>query len=222
MCNFIDAVFDDKRAASMLLFCWMCIVLSLFYEIGILHSKFMKLGPSDDTVFMNTPINTWYRYNLVAVFTFINTCVNDFMSDSISPWILNTITDHKNKYIPYPKWMCILISQFWSVYCNLMSIFNVFLSLTQIDFVLIRTAADLCMSMYTNMKFLQYKQHNFSKYKQTECHTTDIDLSLHTASPSGDIKLKKMTPLLDRESMIFSIDDTGSAFHGDVEEHDKT
>lgn len=92
-----------------------------------------------------------------------------------------------------------------------MSIFNVFLSLTQIDFVLIRTAADLCMSMYTNMKFLRYKQHNFSKYKQTECHTTDVDLS--SANPN-DIKMKDMSGHMDRESTIFSIDEA----NGDIEE----
>ena len=181
MCKCIDLVFDDKRIGCVVLSVWMAIVLTIFWEIGILHSKFMTLGPSDSTIFMNTPINTWYRYNLVALFTFVNTCINDFMSDSISPWILNTITDHKNKYIPYPKVVCIGISQFWSFYCNIMSIFNVFLSLTQIDFVLIRTSADLVMSVYTNVKFLRYKTHHPAKYKQTVCHDTDIVINIDEA-----------------------------------------
>ena len=179
MCSILDHVFDDKRIAVFILSCWLGIVLTIFYEIGILQSKFMQFGPSETTVFMSVPINTWYRYYLVAAFTFVNTCFNDFMSDALSPWLLNTITDHKCKYIPYSKPVCILIVQFWSVYCNIMSIFNVFLSLTQIDFVLIRTVADLIMSMYTNLKFMRYKVHNAIRYQQSlRFQLTEDDVEL--------------------------------------------
>lgn len=171
MCSCIDMVFDDKRLCTLFLMSWLCIVLGIFSEIGILQSRFMTLGPSEETIFMGIKINTWYRYTLVSLFTCVNTCVNDFMSDAISPWLLNTITDHKSKYIPYSKMTCILISQFWSVYCNVMGIFNVFLSLTQIDFVILRTIADVVMSMYTNIKFLRHKVHDKVRYKQTEQHS---------------------------------------------------
>lgn len=168
MCGIVDYVFDDKRICTLLLGSWMCIVLVIFYEIGILQTNWMSVGPSDRTVFMGMQINTWYRYSLVSLFTLVSTCVNDFMSDAISPWIINTITDHKNKYIPYSKLTCIAISQFWSVYCNIMGIFNIFLSMTQIDFVLLRTVADVLMSCYTNMKFLRHKTFNHVKYKEYE------------------------------------------------------
>lgn len=203
MCRVIDFLFDDKRVAVICLTVWMCVVLSIFYEIGILEGKFMQFGPSEHTIFMSIPINTWYRYFLVSLFTFVNTCVNDFMSDAISPWLLNTITDHKSRYIPYSKAMCITISQFWSVYCNIMSIFNVFLSLTQIDFVIIRTVADLIMSMYTNLKFLRYKVHNESKYNQTMQHVCHDD---------GEYQQRKMAGCEQQDRMMmmasFSIDGT--------------
>ena len=71
----------------------------------------MSLGPSEFTVFMGVTLNTWYKWGLVASFTFINTSVNDFVSDAIGPWILNTITDHKTRFIPYSKPVCLLITQ---------------------------------------------------------------------------------------------------------------
>ena len=140
-CGVIDRLFDDKRVAVFVLMCWLSIVLVVFKDIGLLDTKFMKLGPSEDTNFMGVQLNSWYRWGLVAGFTFVNTAVNDFMSDAISPWIINTITDHKSKFIPYPKYICLGISQLWSIYCNLMSVFGMFLAMTQMDFVLIRMLA---------------------------------------------------------------------------------
>ncbi len=169
MCfRLIDKLFDDKRIAVAILMVWLAIVLGLFKDIGLLDTKFMTFGPSPDTKFMGAVLDSWYKWNMVAGFTFINTAVNDFMSDAISPWLLNTITDHKSKYIPYPKLVCLGISQLWSVYCNLMSVFGMFLAMTQIDFVLIRTLADLTVNTYTNMKFMRCKEYCATKYYELE------------------------------------------------------
>lgn len=154
----LDRVFDDKRLAVGLLMLWMVIVIVVFKDIGLLDSKFMTFGPSVSTVFMGVTLDTWYKWNMVAGFTLVNTLINDFMSDALSPWILNTITDHKTKFIPYPKAVCLLITQCWAVYCNIMGVFGLFLAMTQIDFVLIKIAADLTVNMYTNLKFMRNKE----------------------------------------------------------------
>lgn len=180
MCRIIDLIFDDKRIAITIVMCWMSFMLCLLHEIGLLDSKFMKIGPSDETVFMGMKLNTWYKYNLVMFMSFMNTCFNDFMSDSISPWILNTITDHKTKYIPYSKRTCILITQSWSIYCNIMSIFSIFLALTQVDFVIIRALADVCMTAYTNMRFMRNKIHDRAQYEKAQNHHVDEGVQLET------------------------------------------
>ena len=153
----LDWLFDDKRIAVCLLMGWLCLVVVVFKDIGLLDSKFMTLGPSASTIFMGVKLDTWYRWNMVAGFTLVNTLINDFMSDALSPWIMNTITDHKTRYIPYSKTVCLLITQCWSVYCNIMGVFGLFLAMTQIDFVLIRMAADLTVNVYTNLKFMRNK-----------------------------------------------------------------
>ena len=178
MCLLVDRLFDDKRIAVGLLMVWLVVVLLVFKDIGMLETRFMTMGPSAATVFMGVTLDTWYKWNLVAVFTLINTSINDFMSDALSPWILNTITDHKTKYIPYSKGVCLLISQLWSVYCNVMSVFGLFLAMTQVDFVLIRMGADLTVNMYTNLKFMRNKVTCQERYT----HHHDIEVGGHELS----------------------------------------
>ena len=169
MClRLIDALFDDKRVVAVTLVCWLLLVLAVFKEIGMLDSKFMTLGPSKDTVFMGVVLDSWYKWGLVAAFTFVNTSVNDFMSDAISPWSLNTSTDHKTRYVPYRKLVCLAITQIWSAYCNIMSVFAIFLAMSQIDFVLIRMAADLTVNAYTTTKFMRDKTFCPEQYRKTQ------------------------------------------------------
>jgi len=162
----VDGLFDDKRLAVALLMVWLAVVVAAFKDLGLLDTKFMTVGPSPNTVFMGVALDTWYKWNMVAAFTLVNTSINDFMSDAISPWILNTITDHKAKYLPYSKLTCLCITQLWSIYCNIMSVFGLFLAMTQVDFVLIRMAADLTVNMYTNLKFMRNKVTCSERYKQ--------------------------------------------------------
>jgi len=174
----MDRVFDDKRIAVMFLIVWLIIVIVVFKDIGLLDTKFMSWGPSDKTVFMGMVLDSWYKWGMVAIFTFVNTSINDFMSDAISPWLLNTITDHKTKFLPYSKGTCLVISQMWSVYCNVMSVFGLFLAMTQVDFVMIRMAADLMVNCYTNLRFMRNKITCEERYKrdmETELNVVNLD-----------------------------------------------
>lgn len=191
----MDCVFDDKRIAVVFLMVWLVIVVAVFKDIGLLDTKFMSAGPSDKTVFMGMVLDTWYKWGLVAAFTFVNTSINDFMSDAISPWLLNTITDHKTKYLPYSKMTCLAISQLWSVYCNVMSVFGLFLAMTQVDFVLIRMAADLTVNMYTNMRFMRNKVTSPDRYKR------DVEMELAVLDPDT----QPMVPESDKS--MFSIEE---------------
>lgn len=182
----MDKLFDDKRLAVSLLMVWLTIVIVVFKDIGLLDTKFMTLGPSPNAIFMGVTLDTWYKWNMVAAFTFINTSINDFMSDAISPWILNTITDHKSKYIPYPKYVCLGISQLWAIYCNLMSVFGMFLAMTQMDFVLIRMLADLAVNTYTNMKFMRFKEYSPIKYNDIEMQAMNRPPPASSQNPTPD------------------------------------
>ena len=187
----VDALFDDKRVITFFLMIWLSIVLIVFKDIGLLDTKFMTLGPSEFTVFMGVTLDTWYKWGLVAAFTFINTSVNDFVSDALSPWILNTITDHKTRFIPYSKPVCLLITQTWSIYCNIMSVFGIFLAMSQIDFVLIRMVADLTVNAYTTTKFMRSKTFCPEQYRGMSETDLDGKEMIHIAS-NDKTPLKKV------------------------------
>jgi len=157
---------------------WLSIVLIVFKEVGLLESKFMSFGPSKDTVFMTVVLDTYYKWGLVSGFTFVNTLMNDFMSDAISPWLTNCITDFKTKYIPYSKSTCLAITQIWSLYCNVMSVFGIFLATTQLDLIIIRTIADLMVNFYSTRRFLRNKTYCSERYRQVvEMHEPDQEMS---------------------------------------------
>ena len=205
MCiRIMDALFDDKRVISVFLVCWLSLVLVVFKDIGLMETKFMTLGPSDATMFMGVKLDTWYKWGMVAAFTFINTSVNDFMSDAISPWILNTITDHKTRFIPYSKLVCVMVTQTWSLYCNIMGVFSIFLAMSQIDFVLIRMSADLMVNAYTTTKFLRNK--TFCPVKYQHCMESSHDMEMAAMVPETATKTagdaSRLKDLEEDEAMV--------------------
>jgi len=160
----LDLVFDDKRLAITVLMLWMLGVIVALQSIDLLHSDFMTVGPSPHTKFMTVSIDTWHKWWMLSLATFANTCVTDFMSDAIVPWLQNTIQDHKTKYLPYRKWTCYVISQLWGVYCGVMSIFAIGLMTSQIDFLAVRMIADLMTNTFTTFKFMRHKIVDKTKY----------------------------------------------------------
>jgi hypothetical protein len=172
MATFLDTIFDDKRVAISILMVWLVIVLICFNTIGLFHSDFMRFGPHPTTKIMTLTIETWHNWWMVAFASFLSTCVNDFFGDSLSPFFLNTIQDHKTKYLPYSKTTCYIILQMWSTYCCLMSIFSVGLLMSQIDFLLIRLVADLAVNTFTTFKFLKGKEVNIRMYEAEGNHTS--------------------------------------------------
>jgi hypothetical protein len=154
---------------------WLLIVVVVFTHLGITNTHFMSFGPSIHTDFMGVGLHTWFRWWCVAIFTFVSTSINDFVGDAIVPWIQNTIQDHKARYIPYSKLTCWAITQSWSFYVCVMSIFSIYLMMSQIDFLIIRTVADFIVNAYTTHRFLRNKKTNPYKYTKWNCKQTEED-----------------------------------------------
>lgn len=67
-----------------------------------------------------------------------------------------------------------------------MSIFGLFIALTQVDFVIIRLSADLIVGSYTTMRFLKNKEFSPRNYYEMEMHSAcDLDTSKLNGSDSG-------------------------------------
>jgi hypothetical protein len=161
----LDAIFDDKRVLAMLIAGWTVTICIIFICIMVDdESPFLSFGPNPQTVLFGFKLDTWTKWGCVAMYTFISTCIADFTSDSVGPWITNTIQDHKNMFLPYQKWTCVCIVQTFSMYAIIMGTIHLFVALSQIDFMLMRMTADLLVNYYTTRRFMQFKQVDANKY----------------------------------------------------------
>lgn len=161
---YLNLIFEDKRLCAVFVLVWLAIVLGAFSHAGIMNTQFMSFGPSAETYFMGIQLYNWPRWCMVAVFTFVSTAVNDFVGDALVPFITNAIQDHKTVYLPYNKMTCWAITQILSIYSCTMSIFSIYLLLSQLDFMLIRLSADSMVNMYTTYRFMKDKRVNPKKY----------------------------------------------------------
>jgi len=63
--------------------------------------------------------------------------------------------DHKTKSIEYSHATCLWIVQIHCVYVHVMGIFALFLFFSQVDFAIIRLLADLLVTGYSTVWFIQ-------------------------------------------------------------------
>ena len=140
-----------------------------FYSIMAFdNSPFLNFGPSERTELFGVKLDSWPVWWAVAVYTFVSTAIAAYASDSIIPWITNTVQDHKTKYIPYSKATCLVIIQVFTFYGVTQSMIGLFVALTQVDFMIIRLAADFLVNHYTTAWFLRSKEVNAEKYHEWE------------------------------------------------------
>jgi len=158
-------LFDDKRIITAFILVWTVVSSAVFCAIMIEdNSPFLNFGPSPRTVLFGVKLDTWGVWWCVAVYIFVSTAVAAYASDSIVPWITNTVQDHTTRYIPYSKWTCWAIIQIFTCYAVIMSVIGLFVALSQVDFMVIRLLADLLVNHYTTFFFLKGKVINLWRY----------------------------------------------------------
>ena len=176
----LDAIFDDKRVLAVLIAGWTCAICVIFICIMIDdESPFLSFGPNPQTVLFGFKLDTWTKWVCVALYKFVSTCIADFTSDSVGPWITNTIQDHKNMYLPYSKFTCVWIVQTFSMYAIIMGTIHLFVALSQVDFMLMRMFADLLVNYSTTKRFRQFKHVDAKKYaRHVDMMKSDDTLSV--------------------------------------------
>jgi len=189
-----EALFNDRRVIIFAILCWT--ILSICTFVGIMlndNSAFMLMGPNKRTMLFGVLLDSWFKWWAVAVYTFLSTSIAAFSSDSIEPFITNTIQDHKTMYIPYSKYMCLFIIQVWSTYAVIMGTIGLFVALTQVDFLLIRLVADLIVNQTTTAYFLRGKivdAELYQLWESSQMHKyCDSDISVHMPGDDGEVQM---------------------------------
>jgi hypothetical protein len=196
----IDNAFDDKRVTIACISVWFFICLGGFTWLGIFGSEYMRMGPSPTLTYMGMLIDTMPRYIMVAGFVVISTAINDFASDAISPWIQNTVMDHKSRTIPYSKFTMLFITQTWSLYCGVMSVASIALVFAQFDLIMIRLVVDLFVNQYTIRRFLANKSHDPHRY-HTEFLNEDETDNLHDNSGGSFVGVHSAAGVVPKSTM---------------------
>lgn len=160
-------------------------------------SKFLRFGPNASTQLFGVAIDSWSRWFLVAVYTFISTAVAAFSSDAIVPWITNTVQDHKTHEIPYEKWQCLLIIQIFTIYSVIMGVLGLFVALTQVDFMLVRIAADMVINHVTTYYFLNGKTVQ-KKPNKTSTDSTNSETSSQFVQCATEESSTEMSQLVNK------------------------
>jgi hypothetical protein len=201
-------MFNDRRVITALLGIWTLICAITFYVImAVDNSPFLSFGPNEHTRLFGVALDTWPKWWCVAIYTFLSTAIAAFASDSVSPFILNTIQDHKTVYIPYSKWICLMIIQVYTCYAVVVTIIGLFVALTQIDFTLIRLASDLLVNHVTTAYFLRGKVVDRDKYdawvRQAETGNIDSELDDDFMDIELQIQKDKTNPNSDKSNDDF-------------------
>ena len=155
--SLLSSLFTDKRLTAVILLIWLSIVLVVFSCLGVLQSHFFRFGPSPSLHFMTIPIDTMEEWLLLALYCCVDTLVKSFGHDSIVPWLTHTISDPKCKTLPYRRTVCLLIMEVDFCYVHISSMFKFFLSLAQVDFVLINALSDMAMKILSYSSFMHDK-----------------------------------------------------------------
>lgn len=195
----ISSIFKNKVYVVYAFLAWGAISVVIFGRLGAFHMQFMTFGPSDTSQLMGMKINTWGRWCFVALFSFLNTTCNEFFNNSLYPFFVNTIQDHKSKYIPYSKGVCNAISCLHDFYSHVMSIFSIYLLFSQIDFLAIRCLADIIVTYLTNRWFLQDKIVDPVAYER---ETRGMDSSV--GCKENEVVDLEMQPLAGEQSGTFT------------------
>lgn len=155
----LSSVFVDKRLTAGVLVMWLTVVLIVFSCLGVLNSEFFRFGPSPSLRFMSFPIDSVGKWLLLAGYCCVDTLVKSFSHDSLVPWLTHTIADPKARTLPYRRSVCLCVMEIYFGYVHISSMFKFFLSLAQVDFVLINGLADMSMKIFSYSSFMRDKTH---------------------------------------------------------------
>jgi hypothetical protein len=156
---FARNLFIDLRLMTLIMTCWLILVVTIMVEIGIFTSTsaFVSCGPRPTLTFMHVTIDTYYKYNMLILMIVLHTFITDVISDSLSPHVLNVVQDTRALHIPHKPSTYYAITTVWAIYCSISQLFMVFIAFAQLDLLLVRLMSDILANFFTTSLYLHGK-----------------------------------------------------------------
>lgn len=150
--------YNIQNNVSKAICVWMIFILLILFQlsgyINETQKKFYRLGPNEDLFIMGFVIDDFLKYIAVVFYCCINSMMRTLNSTILTPWLINTVQDESKVKPPeihaFAYEITCVSSAYhwfdWFIYMNIL--------LSQIDMVLIETAADLGMAILTTKYYL--------------------------------------------------------------------
>jgi hypothetical protein len=170
------SAYRDLRFLSTLMVAWLCVVGLIMAEIGVFsNSKFIAFGPRKELTFMHVSVDTPYKYGFLVVLIVSHTIISDFISDNLTPHILNSLQNPTMRYIPHKAYMYYISTTIYSFYCGMSQIFIIFIAFAQLDLLVIRLASDIAANLLTTALYLQDKTYDPQKFNPLEFNQLEVE-----------------------------------------------
>lgn len=177
--HLLHRVFVDLRYISCLMCAWLGVVIFLMTEIGIFaNPAFVAFGPRPTLTFMHVSVDTGYKYGVLVALIIMHTLVSDFISDSLTPHVINTLQDLRTRHIPHRPQVYYAITTLWALYSAVSQLILIFLALGQLDLLIVRLLSDMLANFVTTGLYLRNKT-----YDPRLNHSSDRDDALLLSSP---------------------------------------
>jgi hypothetical protein len=179
-------LFRDLRLLCALMLAWLCVVLILMIELGVLSNPtFVAWGPRPTLIFLHVPIDTNYKYAVLMLLIMAHTFVSDFISDGLVPHVINQLQDVRCRSLPHRHGVYYAVTSIWSVYSSVSYLFLICLALGQLDLLLVRLASDLLANAVTTRLYLEHKTTTTTMTTEDGA-TTMMLLSTTTTTSNND------------------------------------
>jgi len=153
-----------QNVISKLISAWMIIVIGtilalLKYEDDE-QKAFYRFGPNKDLIILGFCIDNKSKYIGIVTYCFVNSLLRTLYNSVLHPWLINNIQDEtriKPREIhSFGYEVTIVTTTYmwfdWFIYMNIL--------LSQVDMVLIEISADVIMSLFTTMYYLNIERIN--------------------------------------------------------------
>ena len=124
--------------ASIICIIWIASISSI---IGVYQNKtnFFYFGPSNETTFVDFKVDTWSKWVIIVLYSFLSQFVYSYINSTIHPFVLNVIRDYKT---PIENKGSLIRAHYmvsvYTFYYWISSIFDVFLWITmQLQFIVV-------------------------------------------------------------------------------------
>jgi hypothetical protein len=151
-----------ERFTNKLLAIWILLIIAtltgLHQYMDPESMKFYTFGPNINLMVFGLQIDTFFKYNAIALFCFVNSLLRSAYRDILLAWQTNSVQDitktkkNEMKYFAYEVSFITTIYGWidWYIYINLL--------LAQVDMILIEIASDLIMSFATTRYYLNIEE----------------------------------------------------------------